>query len=189
MHSLLNYADYTRSYHNLLHIGYMLENLDRNFKDVYREEAFQLRLAIVYHDVVYDPKRRDNEFQSALAAREELPLVYEGISEETLDEVSRLIMLTKYHLSAGPDDTLGNIIIDLDLAGMATSQYDSNTERIRQEFDFLSDEEWRKSRVKFLKTYLKRDQIFYTEYGQRNWENPARHNMTWELEGLNNVGT
>lgn len=185
--SLLNYRSDDRHYHNFLHIGFMLDNLKTNFP--YYAYNSIIMDAIVYHDVIYDPRRSDNEFKSAVFAQEDIRRIRgwddcDGMRADYIDEVARLIMLTKNHIPQSDDDEIGKTIIDLDLAGMATSQYDNNTIRIRKEYRFADAETWAKGRIKFLTTYLDRPQIFHTEHGLKNWELPARENMLRELKTL-----
>jgi predicted metal-dependent HD superfamily phosphohydrolase len=64
--------------------------------------------AIWWHDVVYDPKRPDNEEQSAILAEQH---VDPGIGAE----VGRLVRLTKTH-EVAPDDRRGAVLISIDLS-------------------------------------------------------------------------
>src|SRR5689334_10156503 len=57
------YGEPHRHYHTLYHIAALLALLDRHGSDGSDREA--LTLAILFHDVVYDPARPDNEEASA----------------------------------------------------------------------------------------------------------------------------
>lgn len=142
------------------------------------EHAKTLRAAILYHDVEYSPGAWDNEYRSAIVAAREC-----GLQGWQNNEVQRLIMLTKDHLT-NDEDSLGKIIIDLDLAGLASDEYESNSKKIRREFYKLSDEEWRAGRVAWLEKFLARPTIYLTDYGKENWETDARFNMVLELNYL-----
>ena len=58
---LKNYDEQHRFYHNLYHLIDMLTNA----KKLGIELTDSLVLAIVFHDIIYDPKRKDNEERSA----------------------------------------------------------------------------------------------------------------------------
>src|SRR5262249_28427939 len=64
------YLEPGRCYHTLDHIAALLRQLDEH-RAVARD-ADALALAIIFHDVVYDPLRHDNEARSAALARARL---------------------------------------------------------------------------------------------------------------------
>ena len=69
----LQYTSPDRNYHDLRHIHRMLDELDRwrEELDISNSQLIALELAVVYHDVIYVPGRKDNEILSAaLAARD-----------------------------------------------------------------------------------------------------------------------
>lgn len=179
------YSSNARHYHGFAHVGGMLRTCDDVFADLMKQlNPFQikaLRSAIVYHDCIYLPGDIQNETKSAMAAYVEL--AREGYDERELNEVVRLIHLTVNHITTS-SDVAGAIIIDLDLAELASDRYKRNSELLRKEFKKLNDEEWRSGRIKWLQSFLSRPQIYYTEYGLTNWEIPARSNMTSELDYL-----
>lgn len=176
--ALVNYLAPNRYYHNLTHIHHMLEGLTSNlyFGVKYGTDPI-LRHAILYHDAIYDPFSKINELQSADAAVDELR---GWLSEADLLEVHRLIMLTKGHQTALTDHR-GAVMIDLDLAGLAGSNYWYNAENVRKEYGAITDEQWRIGRIAFLETYLGHDYIFHTDVGRSFWEIKARNNMEQEL--------
>lgn len=195
MTALLNYLAPERHYHNMTHVGYMLDGM-KYYYDVALPPGANTNLkhAILYHDVIYVPGAWDNEFQSAVVAAQEIPELTHGdlfaqfgvkAKEIDINEIQRLIMLTKDHKPA-VDDVAGQIICDLDLAGLGGSQelYESNRKKIRKEFSTATDEQWAEGRKKFLRSYLDRDTIYHTDHGKKNWEAKARENMGKELDSL-----
>ena len=175
---LANYAKPDRYYHNFKHIGLMLDGLDRHYYSQKDSLSYQqLKQAIIYHDVVYDARYHDNEELSAYSALLELRNDY---TEGFVDEVSRLILITKHH-QPRRDDTTGQIITDLDLAGLASPNYIRHSQQIRKEYSFATDEQWYFGRKVFLDSFLGRSNIFHTETGLLRWEDDARRNMSLEL--------
>jgi predicted metal-dependent HD superfamily phosphohydrolase len=179
--ALLKYLDNDRHYHTFAHIGYMMENLQLTFPEHQYDRV--LKAAIAYHDCVYliNQPVGTSENVSAKAAERELADANWGTIERR--EVARLIRLTINH-HAAEDDLTGKILIDLDLAGLASDMYWTNKDWIRQEFKSASDEQWREGRIKFLESFLSRDYIYQTSRAIRRWESLARENMTMELEDL-----
>lgn len=178
MSALHLYLDNSRSYHDFTHIGNMFEDL-RNYFPEYNKNMV-LKFAILYHDCFYVANYGDNEFNSAHLA------VKEGGEEFTEDEqkeIHRLIMLTKEH-KTDKDDLIGQVMIDLDLARLASDGYKTNSELIRKEFASASDEDWRNGRIAWLESFLSRETIFQSWEGTLLWEYDARKNMNKELDYL-----
>jgi predicted metal-dependent HD superfamily phosphohydrolase len=140
-----------------------------------------LYLAILFHDVVYDTNRKDNEEKSAEFAENWLKNKF--VNEE-IKEVKRLILATK-HQHKNETDKDAQIIVDCDLAGLGQSWegYKKNGENIRKEYSQFSDEEFKNGRIKFLENMLKQPKIFYI---LTLLESKARENMKRELEELKN---
>jgi len=189
--SILNqYALSDRHYHNFKHIGLMLAGLDEHFypeemwiatlsRDKYKKTPvyLQIKQAIIYHDVIYDASRNDNEERSAEVAANELAYYYD---EGWIDSVSRLILVTKTH-NPQPNSMPEKIIVDLDLAGLASHNYIKHSQQIRKEYAFATDEQWYYGRKAFLDSFLSRDDLYHTKVGQSRWTADARRNMQLEL--------
>lgn len=186
--AMLNYSGKNRFYHNYRHIGSMISTLHGLFADgLEYDEIEALLIAIQYHDVIYIPGSANNEANSAMVMAEEMA---KNMLSQTLIEVTRLILLTKYHVTS-PADKLGSIMIDLDLHELGTSMYAANSEAVKKEFMSESrygvgfdQEAFRLGRIKFLEGFLARPTIFYTEIGKSLWEEEARSNMQHELDSL-----
>ncbi|QLF83406.1 hydrolase [Rhodococcus phage NiceHouse] len=190
MSILGNYANPDRYYHNFKHIGLMLDGLDRHFYDDFTWQCApahlrrrtpvyeQLKQAIVYHDVIYDARRTDNEERSADCAADELQCDYDT---DWIDSVRRLILVTKTH-NPQPNSSPEKIIVDLDLAGLASHNYIRHSQQIRKEYAFATDEQWYHGRKAFLDSFLNRESIYHTQIGLRRWEDDARRNMQLELK-------
>lgn len=179
MSILNNYLGRDRYYHNFDHIGDMISKLNVYFP--YHSEDQALKYAILYHDVIYVAGSTMNEFHSAEALARDLPK-YE-LSQKNLQEAQRLIMQTQHHKPV-EGDILGQIIVDLDLAGLASNQYQLNSLNVRSEFGAFSDDVWRTGRKEWLTDFLSRETVYHTDLGKALWEDDARVNMQAELEYL-----
>lgn len=178
MSILANYADRDRFYHNFKHIGLMIDGLERHYYTSKNSTSYrELKQAILYHDVIYDTQYNDNEERSAQIAHEALDDLY---TDEFINEVERLILITKHH-QPDPDDDTGCIITDLDLAGLASHNYIRHSQQIRKEYASATDVQWYYGRKMFLDSFLARPTIYHTEVGLIRWEDEARRNMELEL--------
>ncbi|MBS1728240.1 MAG: hypothetical protein JST51_16090 [Armatimonadetes bacterium] len=171
------YSEPSRAYHNAVHIATMMQFIQEHIPD--EELLPALDLATIYHDLVYDPKSSTNEEDSADLAMKDLgqtPLA---------TRVTELILSTKRHAPA--DDTFESaLFVDADLAilGQSSAEYDEYSAAIRNEYDFVADDDYRKGRTEVLERFLLRETIFTTAAFRERFEQSARRNLRREIELL-----
>jgi predicted metal-dependent HD superfamily phosphohydrolase len=170
------YNEPHRQYHNFNHIKSMLE-LSTVF-----EFSEELQLAIWFHDIIYNPLRSNNESKSADFAS--IKLLELGESNNSIQEVRRLIQLTKTHKTS-PNDILGKQLLDLDLAilGSNPETYFNYMQSIRKEYHIYPDLVYKPGRIKVLKSFLNREALFQTKE-LKHLELQAIENITNELNPL-----
>lgn len=173
-----------RYYHGLYHIAQMtrlhqlLSHESLGAIKFTKDEHSFIYHAILYHDVVLDPLRHDNEDKSAEMFLRNLELYNEQhfkdssstprVKERDLKKfsseiknttntlsqrVNAMILATKDHFAPSGDDRLVDYFVDLDLASLAVNadEFKQNTLALRAEFSMLTDKEWMAGRGKFLK--------------------------------------
>ncbi len=170
----LKYQHASRHYHNLSHIYSMLTLSDQY---PYRIE---LQWAIWFHDAVYAISRSDNEEKSADYAAKELTRL--GLSKRTVEEITRLIQLTKDH-ETDHTDTLGKQLLDLDLSvlGAHPNEYMNYSHQVRKEYGIFPDILYLPGRTKVLHAFLAGPSIFQTPEFE-GLETQARENIQSELK-------
>jgi predicted metal-dependent HD superfamily phosphohydrolase len=166
-----------RRYHGLAHLAAVLGLVGELAGAAADPDA--VRLAAWYHDVVYDPRREDNEEVSAGRARAGLRGL---VPAERVAEVERLVLLTAGH-DPVPGDTDGAVLCDADLAVLAgpPEAYAAYASAVRAEYGHLSDEEFTTGRVAVLEHLLSLPALYRTAEAARQWTAPARANLTAEL--------
>lgn len=164
-----------RHYHTLRHIEQMLMLLDEVKEACTDPEA--IRLAIFYHDIVYNAQRQDNEAQSATIARERLTTL--GFRD--VDKVVALILATQKHEGSGDQDTNYLLDIDLNILGAAWPQYLAYVQQVREEYSIYPDEVYKPGRVQVLRHFLSAARIFKTDYFYQKLEAQARENLQKEI--------
>lgn len=176
------YAEPQRAYHTLAHIEACLALLAEQ-AELAEPERKLLTYAIWWHDAVYEPLRQDNEEQSAELARTDLAAL--GEPQAVIEEVARLILLTKGH-SVLPGDRLGALLVSIDLAilGAPPADYDAYARAIRQEYSWVPEAAYRAGRAKVLRHFLDADAIFPDPALRQRHEAQARENLTRELAAL-----
>lgn len=175
------YGEPGRAYHTLTHIGAMLA-VANEFAGT-ATDPLALRLAIWFHDAIYDAQRTDNEAESARYARGVLETA--ALPPSTLAAVERLILATKTH-EAAPDDPDAALLLDADLAvlGAAPADYDRYAQAIRKEYAWVPDDRYREGRHKVLNSFLERPRLYHTPALYERLEQAARANLTRESEAL-----
>jgi predicted metal-dependent HD superfamily phosphohydrolase len=178
-----NYNQPDRFYHNLNHIYGMLSTVHRFSKDDINNLA-ALKLAVWFHDFIYDTHRSDNEEKSA----EFTGNLFRswGIDPPLIMEVEKLILSTKIGANINP--TLDFMILhdsDLEILGTDELTYQEYSRSIRQEYGWVSDVEYQRGRTKVLHTFLQRERIYHTDTMFNEQEAIARHNLTQEILTLN----
>jgi len=175
------YTEPSRAYHTLTHIAAMLAVVSE-FVDA-ASDPLALRLAVWFHDVIYDARRRNNEAESARYARGVLEAA--ALSASSLASVERLILATKSH-EAAPDDGDAALLLDADLAilGAAPADYNRYAQAIRKEYAWVREDRYREGRRKVLNSFLERPRLYHTPALFARLEQAARANLTRESETL-----
>ncbi|MBS1701922.1 MAG: hypothetical protein JST12_09695 [Armatimonadetes bacterium] len=174
------YSEPSRAYHNVVHIATMMQFIQEHIPD--EELLPALDLATIYHDLVYDPKSSTNEEDSAELARNALG------ATPLSSRVVGLILSTKRHIPA--DDTFESaLFIDADLAILASKsdEYESYAFGIRQEYSFISEEDYRVGRTKVLQAFIEREHIYFNACCRETLEMPARRNIAEEITRLKSI--
>ncbi|MBB3083362.1 HD domain-containing protein [Geodermatophilus sabuli] len=166
-----------RRYHDLAHLAAVLGLVGELAGAAADPDA--VRLAAWYHDVVYDPRRPDNEQVSAERARAGLRGL---VPEERVEEVVRLVLLTAGHDPA-PADANGAVLCDADLAVLAgpPESYAAYASAVREEYQHLSDEEFTAGRTAVLEHLLALPALYRLPAVAAQWTPRARANLTAEL--------
>lgn len=170
-------------YHNLEHIHRMLDHA----KEIIGCPPLskELELAIWYHDVIFVPGKRNNEFSSAkffkvVATQLSMP---DRVNKNIIEN---LILLTARHLDVLATDNedvigyTGMVMLDADLAGFANTNYSEYLDinaALRTESAHLSDTKYVTGQIGFLEALLNKPSIYYTDYAKAVWEDRARLNI------------
>jgi predicted metal-dependent HD superfamily phosphohydrolase len=169
-----------RRYHDLAHLAAVLGIVRRLSDDA--SDPATVALAAWYHDVVYDPRRGDNEQVSAERARAGLRGL---VPDARLDEVQRLVLLTAGH-DPEPDDVNGAVLCDADLAVLAgpPDAYAAYASAVREEYGHLSDAEFTAGRIAVLEHLLALPALYRTPEAAAQWADRAAANLSAELSLL-----
>jgi predicted metal-dependent HD superfamily phosphohydrolase len=172
------YSSPHRAYHNLHHIVALLEQARRFETRI--DDFILVGFAIWFHDAVYDTRKKDNEERSAEYAVSSLARLQSPASQ-----VRDLILATRKHDNAGlPPDGALFLDFDLSILGVEPGAYEKYAAAIREEYSWVPSLLYRRERRKVLKSFLRRDRIYFTDVMFDLYEAPARHNIETELAAL-----
>ncbi len=169
------YAGPGRFYHSLDHVQNVLETVQS--LGVHACNPNAVKLAAWLHDVIYDSKAADNEEKSAAYARR----LCQELSIPDGPLVASLILKTKSH-DAG-EDADSQVLLDADLAilGASEADYQAYSQKIRLEYGWVPEPEYRKGRRQVLERFLSRPKIFHL---LSHLEEAARRNIGAEVGRL-----
>lgn len=172
-----------RHYHDLAHLTAVLSVVDDHAGHADRPEL--VRLAVWFHDAVYDPRSTGGANERDSAALATATLTTLGVPPDAVAEVARLVLLTAGH-GAAPGDRNGSLLCDADLAVLARppADYDRYTEAVRREYAHVPDELFRAGRAAVLRQLLDLPALYRLPALRNRWEAPARANLDRELATL-----
>ena len=142
-----------RPYHNTKHIEEMLgefENISSSL--INSDDRELLRIAILFHDIVYDSRSSTNEEDSYDFYKKWTLIRGFNLMPSEDEKIQKMIMATKNHMHLDNNHILENTIIDLDLCILKKDfprliEWENG---IFKEYQYCSIESYIDGRVKFL---------------------------------------
>ncbi|TWG88698.1 putative metal-dependent HD superfamily phosphohydrolase [Luteimonas sp. J16] len=180
------YARPARAYHHFGHVREVLRHYDEVAAGPGWSQPWEVRLAVLYHDAVYEPGRTDNEARSAAFARAQIArwLPEAGVD---VDRVAALIELTARHGQLARRDFEGSPLaadtchfLDCDMAilGAEPAVFDAYDQAIAAEYrGHVPGWVFRINRRRFLKGLLARPRIFLSDFFHARFDARARANL------------
>ena len=174
---LCRHAEPHRRYHDLTHIDALACEAAR----LDWIDPQPVRLAILYHDIVYRPGSATNEADSAAHMRAQLS---GHIPAHVLERAGALIKATAAHAwpDAGDRDALRFLDIDMGILGSPREDYARYARQVRAEFTRIPKPLYNRGRSRVLAGFLDRERLYLSETYHARLDAPARANMRWELE-------
>lgn len=180
-----NYDEPIRAYHNLNHLRQLFGQFE-HVKSRLQQPSI-VALALFYHDIIYDPTQQDNELKSAEYAKAHLK---DYLTIEQCQRIYNLIMMTANHQLEDKDgntlDSDAAYLLDMDLSilGADWVDYQRYAQAVRQEYEHVANDDYRKGRIAVLEGLLAHDRLYLTENYYERLEHVARENIRREIEFL-----
>lgn len=174
------YSEPHRHYHTLAHLEMCFRVLNQFFPSAHQS----VKLALWYHDFVYDLMSERNEELSAERAFQDIQamhLAWHASPQEPDVDVGTLILATKHSRAEGLSPN-GKIVVDVDLAilGETHEAYDAYEAAVRNEYAMIPEEVFWDHRKRILQRFVEREWIYQTpamrhsDYEARAWQNLNR---------------
>lgn len=171
------YSEAGRFYHNFEHIKNCLTEFDSVRHLIPQPDLVEL--AIWYHDVIYNPKAKENEERSAQFAYD--VCIHTKLTKEFGEKFKELILTTKHNTI--PKEMESKFLVDIDLStlGKPLKEFNKYSSDIRKEYSFSTEDIYRNGRKKILQAFLDKDSIYLTDFFRDKYELQARNNIASEL--------
>ena len=186
------YASPPRAYHDFMHVREVLHHYADVAVGPGWTQPVEVYLAVLYHDAIYQPGRKDNE---ALSARFAMEQAAQWLPEHGIDllRVAELINLTARHgqfshADFGEDgfalDARHFLDCDMAILGAEPRAFDAYDRGIAEEYrghipGFL----FRWNRKRFLKGLLARERIYLSDWFHQRYDAQARANLRRAIDG------
>ena len=178
------YAQPHRAYHNAAHIQALLRWLEVH-ADLVRD-PLAVRLAIWFHDAIYDTACSDNEERSAVLAEQTLS-AWRCDAALIASVASKIRATAGHHWTDGDTDTAAFLDFDLSVLAAPPDAYDRYAQHIATEYAWVPLAAYRSGRAKVLAGFLSRPQLYFTERLRAQWEVQARDNLRREFDSLSSA--
>jgi predicted metal-dependent HD superfamily phosphohydrolase len=178
-----HYSSDTRHYHNLHHIQNMLNSISEFNNRLADPDA--VYFSVMFHDVVYESLKGDNEEKSAEYAKEALTKL--NFPPDRIDKVCKMILATKNHTVVDPDEDFDvQILLDADLKilGGTPEDYSLYAEQVRKEYKLVPDLLYKPGRKKVLAKFIEIPFLFRTIEFRNRFEVNAKANLKDEWQKL-----
>ena len=175
-HEILeNYTKKWKFYHNLNHV-YSFVNLFEKYNKFIKNNKNEFLISIYFHDIIYIPSRNDNEEDSINMFNK----FYNEVKPNNLNKEKAIefIVETKNHSLSKDYDFELDLFLDMDMQIVADENWEDYENKIRKEYCFVDETEYKNKRKQFLQSLVNKNRIFRTQIFYDTYEQIAKNNIT-----------
>ena len=175
-HEILeNYTKKWKFYHNLNHV-YSFVNLFEKYNKFINNYKNEFLISIYFHDIIYIPSRNDNEEESINMFNK----FYNEVKPNNLnkEKVIEFIAETKHHSLSKDYDFELDLFLDMDMQIVSDENWEDYENKIRKEYCFVDETEYKNKRRQFLQSLVNKNRIFRTQIFYDTYEQIAKNNIT-----------
>lgn len=181
-----NYHDFDHAISVLSWVNHVCQRFSE--LSLYPYTYLELRLAALFHDIVYDNEGSPSNEQRSTELMSELLSPVRVLTSDSLERVKRLILLTAEHGKLESHDVkpAEGFMLDCDIANMGEPRWEIflwNNQNVVKELELkYTQEELAAGRKDFLREMLEKRSIYMTPYFQQMFELQAKANLRRLLE-------
>lgn len=172
-----------RHYHAWSHVLACLDHA----RALHFDQPRAVLLALLFHDAIYVPGRKDNEALSAELALSSLA-EHSTLPEQEREQIATWIRATAQHHADSGLDHDGRLFLDVDLAvlGQPWPVYEAYAWGVRQEWcpAVVASQAYATGRYQFLQGLLAQPRIYASDEMAARLERQARENIQREVRHL-----
>ena len=179
LQAVLNaYAQPQRHYHTVQHLQECLQWWQRCQEQMHHPA--EVALALFYHDIVYEPKRSDNELQSANTM---LAQLQPYLPSDSTERIYRWILATAHHgtqpyINQEDDQDLKWVLdIDLGILSADAERFQEYERQIRMEYRHVPLLIYRCKRRQVLRGFAQTQYLYHTDFFRQRFEKVAKTNL------------
>ena len=169
---LTAYTEPQRHYHTVQHIVECIALFQQVKSDIRKPELVEM--AIWFHDVIYDPRAKNNEFKSAEMMKDVCFGIFDLNEIETIYE---WILATQKHEATHDNDLCYLLDIDLSILSASKNRFLEYEIQIRNEYAFVEHKMYKQKRVEVLQYFYMMDSIYKTSFFREMSEVKAKDNL------------
>ncbi|MGV8151783.1 MAG: HD domain-containing protein [Candidatus Nanoarchaeia archaeon] len=174
------YSENHRFYHTPKHLLDCLKEFESVKK--LAKSPLVIVSALWFHDVVYDPKAKDNEMRSGDYMKRILLSL--GVSPNLVNSSNRIVLVTDHKNPIENIDEALAVDVDLSILGKPEEVFNDYNQNIRKEYLWVPEDQYRKGRKQVLRSFLERSQIYQTDQFRQKYEESARVNLERAISSL-----
>lgn len=166
------YSEKQRAYHTVQHLYECLSLLEAIRSQL--NDPYAVVLALWFHDAIYNPQAKDNEFKSAELFEK---CMAQDLPVNTVQKIKQWILATQKHISTNELDL--QFLLDIDLAILAATpeRFMQYEQQIQQEYAWVDPEVYSTKRKEVLAHFYQSAPLYQTTYFQQNFESRAKQNL------------
>lgn len=174
------YSASNRHYHNLTHIEKMLNEIYARQDKI--KNLDKLLFSAWFHDIIYNPWRKNNEEKSAAYAIKQLSKI--GVDNNLIQEIKYLILQTQNHLKDNRVNEFDDqLFLDIDILILAAdrNEYAEYLINVKKEYWFVVWGIFKERRKAFCNALIAKNNIYFTKEFQELYEEKAKNNLREEV--------
>ena len=142
-------------------------------------DAHAVALALWFHDAIYEPQAKDNEFKSAELFEQ---CMAQDLTVNIVHKIKGWILATQEHVPTNDLDLQFLLDIDLAILSATPERFIQYEQQIQQEYSWVDPDVYLIKRKEVLAHFYRAEPLYQTTYFQKSFELKAKQNLKQILD-------